>query len=396
MSPDDIDDSDPIYSCPLILDLDGDGVETNGVAQFDHGGDGFLELTGWVGADDGILVRDLNGNGSIDNGGELFGDNTKLSSGGLAVDGFAGLSDLDKDGDGDVDASDAGWSSLRVLRWVDSDGDGEKETMELATLSDLGIASLETARVSSDHVDAHGNEHRLIGGYTKSDGTTGKMVDVWFEVNQQTTVYFDADIPEHSEEIGALPDARGSGRVYNLRDAMVLDEAGKLSAPYYGQERTEKLTLQKLVDAFGKEGDATKREKLAEKILLRWSGAEDVSASDYSLGLSSLTFTTAEKFAVVEAFRGYQWRAGESNRNPAASTAEKIEELYRGHYEQLWGSLMLRTHLSGLVSAVVVSEDEKMGKLRSTSAGWLRWEEKMASSISSFFERCRHLVRVSG
>ena len=56
---------------PLVLDLDGDGVETVSVAQgtyFDHDGNGFAENTGWVGADDGLLVRDLNENGVIDDG----------------------------------------------------------------------------------------------------------------------------------------------------------------------------------------------------------------------------------------------------------------------------------------------------------------------------------------
>ena len=68
---------------PLTLDLDGDGIETIAAAGFsgslfDHNRDGIRTATGWVSADDGLLVRDLNGNGKIDNGGELFGDNTLL------------------------------------------------------------------------------------------------------------------------------------------------------------------------------------------------------------------------------------------------------------------------------------------------------------------------------
>ncbi len=62
------------YSDPLILDLDGDGIETttveNGV-YFDHAVDGFKELSAWVGEDDGILVLDKNNNGSIDDGSEI-------------------------------------------------------------------------------------------------------------------------------------------------------------------------------------------------------------------------------------------------------------------------------------------------------------------------------------
>ena len=50
---------------PLVLDLDGDGVETISFMRdihFDHDGDGFAEKSGWVGIDDALLVRDINGN----------------------------------------------------------------------------------------------------------------------------------------------------------------------------------------------------------------------------------------------------------------------------------------------------------------------------------------------
>ncbi|MEB0014593.1 hypothetical protein QN379_23505, partial [Glaciimonas sp. Gout2] len=61
---------------PLVLDLDGDGIETVGNKNknniyFDNNNDGIKTATGWVGADDGLLVMDRNGNGVIDNGTEL-------------------------------------------------------------------------------------------------------------------------------------------------------------------------------------------------------------------------------------------------------------------------------------------------------------------------------------
>ncbi len=78
---------------PLTLDLDGDGLETVGIAatnpiQFDHDGDGIKNGTGWVSSDDAFLVLDKNSNGTIDNGRELFGDNTIKSNGQLATDGL--------------------------------------------------------------------------------------------------------------------------------------------------------------------------------------------------------------------------------------------------------------------------------------------------------------------
>jgi hypothetical protein len=106
---------------PLILDLDGDGVETLGqdfYIHFDHDKNGFAERTGWVGADDGLLVLDRNGNGQIDNGGELFGNNSGTGPG--PANGFVALAEFDQDGNGSITASDTAFASLRVWKDVTS------------------------------------------------------------------------------------------------------------------------------------------------------------------------------------------------------------------------------------------------------------------------------------
>jgi LysM repeat protein len=66
---------------PLILDLDGDGLEATNVKDgvyFDHDGNGFSEQTGWASSDDGLLVLDYNSDGIISSDAELFGDQTIL------------------------------------------------------------------------------------------------------------------------------------------------------------------------------------------------------------------------------------------------------------------------------------------------------------------------------
>ena len=68
----------PIHGTdPLVLDLNGDGIpltgRDNSGVTFDINNNGFAAPVGWVDYNDGILVRDLNGNGSIDNDNEMFG-----------------------------------------------------------------------------------------------------------------------------------------------------------------------------------------------------------------------------------------------------------------------------------------------------------------------------------
>ena len=357
-----------LYGCepvsPLILDLDGDGVEAGALAFFDHEGDGFAEATRWAGADDGVLVWDRNGNGKIDDGGELFGNNTALANGQKAVHGFAALSELDANNDGVVDSADANFANLRVLRWTDANKNGMMDAGEerLETLSAAGVRSLKTAFVSSTKVDAAGNEHRQVGSFVKADGTTSEMTDVWFATSPDAATYSRAGIPAHSESIKGLPELAGQGRLYSLRDAMALDAAGRLTAPFYGNARTETRTLEQLVSAFGASGmssDKSGRKALAEKILLRWAGAEGAVSSDYwnSAGFGGGK-VTPQQLAVVEAFMGRQWRAGQSYRNPASSTADKINRIYDGHLERLYGGLMLQTHLKDLSGGITISLKE--------------------------------------
>lgn len=147
---------------PIMLDLDGDGVETtrvNGWAYFDHDGNGFAESTGWVGKDDGLLVRDLNGNGRIDSGAELFGDNTTLTNGQKAANGFEALRELDGNADGKLDANDAAFASLKL--WKDSNGDGYQIADELFTLEQAGVQSINVGYANSTLTDARQTVARM-------------------------------------------------------------------------------------------------------------------------------------------------------------------------------------------------------------------------------------------
>jgi hypothetical protein len=148
-------------SDPLVLDLDGDGFEltnrTSASPFFDIDNDGYLEKTAFAKGDDGVLARDLNGDGIINDAAELFGFG--LNSGfsllaSLDGDGDDGLADFN--GDGAVTAADA-FASLLV--WRDLDRDAFSDAGELQSVTSLGIDSFslnvqsvnQAARVRRSH-----------------------------------------------------------------------------------------------------------------------------------------------------------------------------------------------------------------------------------------------------
>ena len=205
---------------PLILDLDGDGLDTVGASStspilFDHDNDGIKTGTGWVNADDGFLVFDRNGNGAIDNGSELFGDATDLYAGGKAADGFAALAQEDSNHDGKVDSQDAHWSQLRV--WRDLNQDGVSQANELFGLDQLGIAGIHTGATAHSQTLANGNQIADLGSFVRTDGSTGMMGDV--ALVEDTFARAFTDHVALAEGVAALPDMQGAGKVRDLREA---------------------------------------------------------------------------------------------------------------------------------------------------------------------------------
>ncbi|MBQ9618903.1 MAG: hypothetical protein IJR44_00240, partial [Neisseriaceae bacterium] len=173
---------------PLVLDLDGDGIELisennyDGVL-FDLNGNGIKVATQWVKGDDGLLVLDRNGNGLIDDGSELFGQDTpKTFITDTITDGFSALRQLDHNRDGKIDANDADFKNIKVWRDINSDGISQED--ELFSLEELKITSLD---VETGIKNGHST-------FTKEYGTTGKLSDIHFDMD---TV--------HSEYVEHLP-----------------------------------------------------------------------------------------------------------------------------------------------------------------------------------------------
>lgn len=201
---------------PLVLDLDGDGLELTGLSDrspvFDMDGDGFGERGGWVRPDDGFLVLDANSDGQVNDVSEMFG--------GQGASGFGELATHDLNLDGVIDASDAVFADLQV--WRDLDQDRVVDAGELASLSELGITSIDLGSSSSTDEIA-GNAVLATGAFTRADGTGGLIADVGFRVDNQRTEFLGDDTI--SAAAALLPDLRGYGTLTDLRVAMTLDPA---------------------------------------------------------------------------------------------------------------------------------------------------------------------------
>jgi hypothetical protein len=172
-----------IAATPLVLDLNGDGVQTTSISdgtQFDLLNTGSKQTVGWVSPKDGLLAIDLNGDGQINSGAELFGDHTQLPDGSLAKDGWAALAALDSNGDGVMDAQDAQFNQLRV--WVDANSNGVTDAGELRTLAEAHIASINLA-ANHNSVQQNGNVVQAFSTYTTTDGSTHEVADVGLQTN---------------------------------------------------------------------------------------------------------------------------------------------------------------------------------------------------------------------
>lgn len=156
---------------PLVLNLDTNIANVKDMKfYFDLDADGTEEEISELGAGSGYLALDKNGDGTINDGSELFG--TKSG------DGFADLAAYDGDKNGWIDEADEVFSKLKV--WT-KDENGENVLLNLKE-AEVGAIYLGSAATQFSLNNAETNETnaliRKTGVFLRENGTAGTVQHV--------------------------------------------------------------------------------------------------------------------------------------------------------------------------------------------------------------------------
>jgi hypothetical protein len=145
---------DAVKVDPLVVNFGISSASlTNNKYQFDIDADGTDDQISFVGEGSGFLAFDINNDGVINNGSELFGPKSG--------NGFSDLSEYDSDGNGWIDENDDIYSKLRI--WT-KDAQGNDQ---LFALGAKGIGAIYLGSVATSY-DLKTSSNESLGSIARS------------------------------------------------------------------------------------------------------------------------------------------------------------------------------------------------------------------------------------
>ncbi|MBO5489199.1 MAG: hypothetical protein J5972_04760, partial [Eubacterium sp.] len=161
---------------PLVINLDTSlQIIEDQVFTFDLDCDGVSETLSSLGKNSGFLALDKNGDGTINDGSELFGAQTGNS--------FEELAQYDEDGNGWIDENDAVYSRLQI--WTHAGTSNERLlSLKDADIGAIFLGSLKTSMQlkSSDTNESIGEIQRTGIYLHESTGQAGTIQHVDFAI----------------------------------------------------------------------------------------------------------------------------------------------------------------------------------------------------------------------
>lgn len=160
----------------IVMDLDRNGIHTVQRGGSSTVGGAALALeTAWIAFGDALLVRDRDRDGCLAHAPELFGGSSDRS-------GFDTLATLDENRDGEIDAGDAQWPTLRAWR---DDGDARCEPGELLTMAEAGVTTIDVRTSAWNERDGAGSVLHRWAVFEHADGRESLAVEVIFAPAQR-------------------------------------------------------------------------------------------------------------------------------------------------------------------------------------------------------------------
>lgn len=312
---------------PLVLDIDGDGVElislnSTDAVYWDIDVDGFAEASGWVSAEDALLAIDLNADGKVNNSSELFGDRTGYSNG------FLALAAYDSNGDGLITNADAAWDDLII--WQDINGNGYSESSELFSLDEKLITQIDLGYSDVNYM-IEGNDIKQKSTFT-INGNTNDIVDAYFKYSNLNTIHDENFSPDISAYVLGV-DLRGYGNIADLTISMSLDNDVEDSSSLISVLRD--LTDISFDDLFD---ETAGTQDLIKDIMYRWARVDELNGDERGPLIDSRDLGFLEKFL------GRPFIQRGSSRDPyGPEAAGNLNDAFAIAFENIYARLLTQT-----------------------------------------------------